>query len=173
MNGQSDVSAETGDGDARRWMRHALEEAEAAFAEGEVPVGAVVVSAGEVIGRGHNRTETTGVPIEHAELAALRDATRRRSRWALSESTLYVTVEPCVMCVGALLLSRVPRVIFGAREPRTGACESVLALPNEPGLEHRMVVIGGVEADRCAELMRRFFEARRDGSGGPTADEQD
>ncbi len=173
VNGLGDVNGVKTESNDRRWMRRALAEAEAGFAEGEVPVGAVVVSGGEVIGRGHNRTETTGLPFEHAELVALRDAVRHRDRWALAESSLYVTVEPCVMCVGALLLARVPRVIFGAREPRTGACESVFALPNEPGLDHRMVVIGGVDADRCTELMRRFFAARRGGPGSAATDAPD
>ncbi len=143
------------------WMRLAIGEAEAAFEQGEVPVGAVVVRSGEVLGRGHNRVEQTGYPFEHAEVVAMWDAVERHARWALAESTLYVTVEPCVMCVGALLLSRIPRVVFGAREPRTGACESVFSIPNEPALGHRMVVIGGVEAADCAALMQRFFDERR------------
>ncbi|UCH85885.1 MAG: nucleoside deaminase [Candidatus Latescibacterota bacterium] len=146
-------------------MRRALEEAEAAFAEGEVPVGAVVVSGEGIIGQGHNRTEKTGRPFEHAELVALNDAVGGRDRWVLTESRLYVTIEPCVMCVGALLLARVPCVVFGAREPKTGACESVFALQNEPKLDHHMIVIGGVEADRCKELMQRFFESKRGGFG--------
>ena len=143
------------------WMRLAIREAEAALEQGEVPVGAVVVHRGQVLGRGHNRVEQTGYPFEHAEIVALWDAVGRNDRWVLAESTLYVTVEPCVMCVGALLLSRITRVVFGAREPRTGACESVLAIPNEPGLEHRMVVIGGVEEERCRTLLQEFFRQAR------------
>jgi tRNA(adenine34) deaminase len=143
------------------WMQHALEEAATALEEGEVPVGAVVVHGRQIIGRGHNQTGKTGLPFDHAEIVALRDAIQLRDRWVLAESSLYVTVEPCVMCVGALMLARIPRVVFGVREPKTGACESVFALPNEPRLDHRMVVMGGVEADRCRNLMQTFFESRR------------
>jgi tRNA(adenine34) deaminase len=149
--------------DDRYWMGKAIEEAEAAYSQGEVPVGAVVVRDGEILGRGHNRTEQTGFPFEHAEVVAMWDAVKRRDRWALAESSLFVTVEPCVMCVGAMLLGRVPRVVFGAREPRTGACESVLAIPNEPGLSHRLTVVGGVEEERCRNLLQRFFRAQRGG----------
>lgn len=148
------------------WMGKAIEEAEKAFGEGEVPIGAVVVHEGEIVGKGHNRTELTGMPFEHAEIAAMRDAVRGSDRWILSESAVYVTVEPCVMCVGAMLLARVPKVVFGAREPKTGACESVLSIPNEPGLEHRMTVIGGIEAARCAALVQAFFQERRQAEGG-------
>jgi len=147
----------------RLWMQKAIEEAERALLEGEVPVGAVIVRAGKIVGRGRNRTEKTGVPFEHAEIEAMRDAASRHDRWILAESALYVTVEPCVMCVGAMLLARVPRVVFGAREPKTGACESVMAIPNEPGLEHRIAVVGGVESERCAALLQSFFRLQRRG----------
>jgi tRNA(adenine34) deaminase len=143
------------------WMGLALGEAEKALSQGEVPVGAIVVFRGEVVGRGHNRTETTGLPFEHAEVVAMGDAVEKRDRWVLSESALYVTVEPCVMCVGAMLLARVPKVFFGTREPKTGACESIMAIPNEPALDHKIAVIGGIEADRCAALMKKFFRGRR------------
>jgi tRNA(adenine34) deaminase len=145
----------------RFWMQKALEEAEQALLEGEVPVGAVIVRAGEIVGRGRNRTEKTGVPFEHAEIVAMRDAAARHDRWILAESAVYVTVEPCVMCVGAMLLARVPKVVFGAREPKTGACESVMSIPNENGLEHRIAVVGGVESERCAELLQSFFRIQR------------
>jgi tRNA(adenine34) deaminase len=148
--------------DDRYWMVEALAEAETALAEGEVPVGAIVVRNGEAIGRGHNRVEQKGMPFEHAEVVAMWDAVRRTDRWALTESVLYVTIEPCAMCVGAILLGRLPKVVFGAREPRTGACESVLAIPTEPALEHRLTVIGGVEERRCRELLQRSFKAIRD-----------
>jgi len=144
-----------------RWMREAIGEAERAFAGGEVPVGAVVVLDGRVVGRGHNRTETSGQPFEHAEIVALWEAVANVGSHALEQAVLYSTIEPCVMCIGAVLLARIPRVVFGAREPRTGACESVLAIPNEPRLWHRVAVLGGVEEDACRALMQRFFEARR------------
>ena len=145
----------------RHWMEFALEEAHRALEAGEVPVGAVVVHANEVVGRGHNRIERTGYPFEHAEIVALWDAVGKVGARALSESVLYCTIEPCVMCIGAAILARVPRVVFGAHEPNTGACESVFSIPNEPRLGHRIVVTGGVEEDRCREIMRRFFQGRR------------
>jgi tRNA(adenine34) deaminase len=142
-------------------MRMALEEAEIAFREGEVPVGAVVVLDERVIGRGHNQTERSGQPFEHAEMRALWEATKAAGVRALEQAVLYCTIEPCVMCIGAVILARLPRVVFGAREPRTGACESIFAIPNEPRLTHRIAVIGGVEEIRCRELMQRFFAQRR------------
>jgi tRNA(adenine34) deaminase len=142
-------------------MRAALEEAEAAFGEGEVPIGAVVVRDERVIGRGHNRTERTGQPFEHAEMRALWNATQTVGMYGLEQAVLYATIEPCVMCIGAVILARIPRVVFGAREPRTGACESIFAIPNEPRLTQRIAVIGGVEEQKCRELMQRFFEQRR------------
>lgn len=149
--------------DDARWMGEAIAEAELAFAEGEVPVGAVVVVGNEIVGRGHNRCERTGYPFEHAEVVALWDAVGNVGARALTDAVLYATVEPCVMCTGAAILIRVSRIVFGAREPKTGACESVFSIPNEPRLSHRPVVTGGIEQDRCGELMRRFFEARRGG----------
>lgn len=142
-------------------MGVALEEAEAAFREGEVPIGAVVVLGDEVIGRGHNQTEQSGQPYEHAEIRALWAATRAVGAHALEQAVLYSTIEPCVMCIGAVILARLPRVVFGAREPRTGACESIFAIPNEPRLMQRIAVMGGVEEAKCRELMQRFFEQRR------------
>ena len=142
-------------------MREALAEAEAAFHEGEVPIGAVVVREDHVIGRGHNRTAQSGQPFEHAEMRALWAATDAVGVHGLEQAVLYSTIEPCVMCIGAVILARLPRVVFGAREPRTGACESIFAIPNEPRLMQRIAVIGGVEEDRCRELMQRFFGERR------------
>jgi len=142
-------------------MRVALEEAEQAFAAGEVPIGAVVVLEDDVVGRGHNRTERSGQPFEHAEMRALWAATKAVGARALEQAVLYSTIEPCVMCIGAVILARVPRVVFGAREPRTGACESIFAIPHEPRLMQCIAVIGGVEEAKCRELMQRFFELRR------------
>jgi tRNA(adenine34) deaminase len=142
-------------------MRVAIEEAENALRAGEVPVGAVVVCEDQVIGRGHNRTEQSGQPFEHAEMRALWAATEAVGAHGLEQAVLYSTIEPCVMCIGAVILARLPRVVFGAREPRTGACESIFAIPNEPRLLHRIAVIGGVEENSCRELMQRFFAQRR------------
>ena len=143
------------------WMAAAIEQAQAGFDAGEVPVGAVVVKGDEVIGRAHNRVEQKGMPFEHAEMVAMWQAVHEHDRYALEHSTVYVTLEPCAMCTGAMLLARIPRVVFGASEPKTGACESVLSIPNMPEFDHQMVVVGGVEEARCRELMQRFFRERR------------
>jgi len=148
--------------DDAHWMGEAIRSAERGYEQGEVPVGAVVVLRDEVVGRGHNRTGETGNPMEHAEVVALWEAVGKVGARALEYAVVYSTIEPCVMCTGALLLCRIPRVVFGAREPKTGACESVFSIPNEPDLNHRMVVTGGVEAERCAALMQRFFDERRE-----------
>ena len=145
------------------WMKRALGLAERAFESGEVPVGAVVVFRDDVVGEGHNRMQKTGYPFEHAEVVAMWDAVGRLGKHSLSECVLYVTVEPCVMCIGAAILARIPRVVFGAREPKTGACESVFSIPNDPALDHHIVVTGGIEADRSRELMQSFFRERRKG----------
>jgi tRNA(adenine34) deaminase len=143
------------------WMEEALAEAQKAYAAGEVPVGAVVVLDQRVVGRGHNRTGESGQPFEHAEVVALWEAVRAAGARAVENAVLYSTIEPCVMCIGAVLLARIPRVVYGAREPRTGACGSVLAIPDEPRLLHRPAVIGGVLDERCRELMQRYFNDRR------------
>jgi tRNA(adenine34) deaminase len=160
-------------GDDAHWMSFALEEAERAFAEGEVPVGAVVVRRNRVVGRGHNRTENTGYPFEHAEVLAMREAVGEIGRRSLEDCVLYSTVEPCVMCVGAALLARIPRIVFGAREPNTGACESMLSVPNDPALGGVIVVTGGVAEERSRELMQAFFRLRRAGGPGNGSDCQD
>jgi tRNA(adenine34) deaminase len=155
------------------WMDKALGEAERALKAGEVPVGAVVVHRNRIVGRGHNRTEKAGRPFEHAEIVAMRDAFGELEGKTLEDCVLYSTIEPCVMCVGAAMLARIPRIIFGAREPKTGACESVFSIPNEPGLDHPVVVTGGVGADRARELMQAFFRGRREqnpGAGGGWSD---
>lgn len=148
--------------DDANWMGKALELARKAFDEGEVPVGAVVVHRNRIVGRGHNRTVQTGQPFEHAEMVAMWEAVAALGHRTLDNCVLYSTVEPCVMCVGAALLARVPRVIFGVREPATGACESLFSIPNNPALEHSMVVTGGVEEERARDLMQAFFRNRRD-----------
>lgn len=143
------------------WMGNALEEAERAFEAGEVPVGAVVVHRNRIVGRGHNRTGDASHPFDHAEVVAMREAFGNLERRTLEDCVLYSTVEPCVMCIGAALLARVPRIVFGVREPRTGACESMFSIPNEPGLDQSIVVTGGVEEKRSKALIQDFFRHRR------------
>jgi tRNA(adenine34) deaminase len=148
-------------GDAQ-YMRLAIAEAQKALGHGDVPVGAVVVHHGEVIGRGHNERERRQDPTAHAETIALQEAARRRKRWRLLDCTLYVTLEPCAMCAGAIVLARVPRVVYGTADPKAGAAGSVLDVLAEPRLNHRPVVDGGVLAAECARLLTDFFSARRD-----------
>jgi len=142
-------------------MRLAITEAQKAPGHGDVPVGAVVVLQGEVIGRGHNERERRQDPTAHAETIALQEAARRRKSWRLLDCTLYVTLEPCAMCAGAIVLARVPRVVYGTADPKAGAAGSVLDVLAEPRLNHRPVVDGGVLAADCARLLTDFFAARR------------
>jgi tRNA(adenine34) deaminase len=153
-------------------MREALAEARAAAALGEVPVGAVVVGAdGALLGRGGNRREREHDPTAHAELIALRRAARARASWRLEGATLYVTLEPCAMCAGALVLARVARLVFGAADPKAGFCGSLGDLPRDPRLNHRLEVAGGVLAEECSALLRDFFAARRSGGAAAERDE--
>jgi tRNA(adenine34) deaminase len=147
--------------DDERWMGEALHEARAAVEHDDVPIGAVVVHAGEVIGRGRNERELDQDPTAHAEILALREAAAALGSWRVLESTLYVTLEPCAMCAGAIVLSRVPRVVYGCADPKAGAAGSVLDVLAEPRLNHRPEVVGGVRSEECAELLRSFFRARR------------
>lgn len=143
------------------FMRAALDEAARAAAAGEVPVGAVVVREGEIVGRGFNHPISAHDPTCHAEIAALRDAALHAQNYRLPDCTVYVTLEPCAMCVGALLHARVARVVFGASEPKTGACGSVIDLANEPRLNHHAVFEGGVLSEECGAMLKAFFAARR------------
>jgi tRNA(adenine34) deaminase len=145
-----------------RFMAEALALAERALAAGEVPVGAVVVRDGEVLGRGHNSPISSGDPTAHAEINALRDAARRAGNYRLTGATLYVTVEPCTMCAGALVHARIATLVYGAPEPRAGAVGSSIDVLANPGLNHRLAVVGGILEVRAAALMRAFFQARRD-----------
>ena len=147
--------------DDESYMRLALELAAHAAESGEVPVGAALVLNGEVVGRGYNRPISAHDPTAHAEIQALREAAQRFANYRLPGTTLYVTLEPCVMCVGALMHARVARVVFGARDPKTGACGSVVDLFAEPRLNHHAQVRGGVLGEACAALLREFFAARR------------
>jgi tRNA(adenine34) deaminase len=149
-----------------RWIDEAIAEAERAAAHDDVPIGAVVVRADEVIARGHNRREVDGDPTAHAELLALREAARAVGNWRLDGCTLYVTLEPCTMCAGALVLARIDRLVFGADDPKAGAVGALYDIPRDPRLNHRVEVVRGVEADRCGELLRSFFAARRRPRGG-------
>ena len=143
------------------FMRLALREAERALDHDDVPVGAVVVFEGEVIGVGHNERELVQDPTAHAEMLAIREAARAIGSWRLLGTTLYVTLEPCAMCAGAIVLGRIPRVVYGADDPKAGAAGSVLDILAEPRLNHRPAVVGGVLADDAAELLRTFFRSRR------------
>ncbi|HVJ75462.1 MAG TPA: tRNA adenosine(34) deaminase TadA [Casimicrobiaceae bacterium] len=147
--------------DDARWMDEALALARAAAARGEVPVGAIVVRDGQAIGRGGNAPIADSDPTAHAEIAALRDAARSLSNYRLPGATLYVTIEPCAMCAGAILHARIARVVFGAADPKTGACGSVVDLFAEPRLNHHATVTRGVRADECGALLSAFFAARR------------
>ena len=146
-------------------MRAALELAAEAEACGEVPVGAVVVKDGEIVGRGYNHPISGHDPTAHAEIAAMRDAARHLQNYRLGGCELYVTLEPCAMCAGAILHARLARVIYGAADPKTGACGSVLDLFAENRLNHHATVTAGVLADQAGSLLQRFFIARRRQSG--------
>jgi tRNA(adenine34) deaminase len=143
------------------FMRLALREAEAAVAHEDVPIGAVVVQDGEVVGAGHNERELRQDPTAHAEVLALREAARAAGSWRVLDAVLYVTLEPCAMCAGAIVLARVPRVVFGAADPKAGAAGSVLDVLAEPRLNHRPAVAGGLLAEESAALLRGFFGSRR------------
>ncbi len=144
------------------WLGHALTAARACRATGDVPVGAVVVDGtGEVIGTGWNVREAEGDPAGHAEVVAIREAARRLGTWRLDGCTLAVTLEPCPMCAGALMLARVERVVFGAWDPKLGACGSVWDIPRDRRATHRAEVVGGIREEECAGLLVDFFGERR------------
>jgi tRNA(Arg) A34 adenosine deaminase TadA len=145
-------------------MGLAIEQARLGLAAGEVPIGAVVVSGGEVVARAFNQPIRACDPTAHAEVLALREAARRLGNYRLTGTVLYVTVEPCLMCVGALVHARVAEVVYGAAEPKTGALVSTVAGLETPGLNHRFAVTGGVREAECRDLIQRFFRERR-GSG--------
>ena len=142
-------------------MRAALAEAKAGAKSGEVPVGAVVVAGGEIIARGHNRSETDNDPSAHAEIVALREAARKTGNYRLADATLYVTLEPCAMCMGALVQARIERLVFGAYDPKAGAAGSAIDLSDSPSFNHRFEINGGVLAEECGAPLKAFFESRR------------
>jgi tRNA(adenine34) deaminase len=143
------------------YMRLALREAERAIEHDDVPIGCVIVRGGEVIAAARNERELRGDPTAHAEILALREASRQVAGWRLLDTALYVTLEPCAMCAGAIVLARVPRVVYAAPDPKAGAAGSVLDVLGEPRLNHRPAVAGGLLADEGGELLRRFFGLRR------------
>jgi tRNA(adenine34) deaminase len=143
------------------FMRLALREAERALEHEDVPIGAVVVRGGEVIAAAHNERELRQDPSAHAEIIALREAARAAETWRVLDAVLYVTLEPCAMCAGAIVLARVPRVVYGASDPKAGACGSVIDVLGEPRLNHRPEVAGGLLAEECGALLSGFFASRR------------
>ena len=142
-------------------MRAALAEAKLAAESGEVPVGAVVVAGGEVVARGHNRSESDNDPSAHAEIVALREAARKADNYRLTDATLFVTLEPCAMCMGALVQARIERLVFGAYDPKAGAAGSAIDLSDSPSFNHRFEINGGVLAEECGEVLKTFFESKR------------
>lgn len=143
------------------YMLRALQLADQAASEDEVPVGAVVVHGGRVIGAGYNQREALSDPTAHAEMIAITQAASSLSSWRLEDCSLYVTLEPCPMCAGAIVQARVPRVVYGARDPKAGAVDSLFRLLDDPRLNHRAAVTGGVLADQCGLLLSEFFAAKR------------
>ena len=143
------------------FMREAIALAQLAWDAGEVPVGAVVVKENEIIGRGFNQPITSNDPTTHAEIVALRDAAQHLKNYRLVDCELYVTLEPCMMCVGAMMHARLRRVVFGASDPKTGVCGSVINLPAEEKLNHHATFEGGVLSEECSAMLRAFFQARR------------
>ena len=143
------------------FMRLALREAERALEHDDVPIGAVVVREGELLAAGHNERELRRDPTAHAEVIALREAAQAAGTWRLLDAVLYVTLEPCAMCAGAIVLARVARVVYGASDPKAGACGSVLDVLGEPRLNHRPALAGGLLAPECGGLLSDFFASRR------------
>lgn len=142
-------------------MRAALEEAAAAGADGDVPIGSVVVRDGVILGRGRNRREVDGDPTAHAEVVALREASRTAAGWRLLGATVYATLEPCPMCAGALVNARVSRVVYACPDPKAGAVDTFYGIGRDPRLNHRFEVVSGVLAEEAADLLRSFFAGRR------------
>ncbi len=153
------------DGEQEKWLRLALEEARSAAAEGDVPVGAVIVHEGMVIGRGQNRVERLRDPTAHAEMLAIREACTTLGYERLTGAALYVTLEPCAMCAGAIVLARMRSLIYGAVDPKTGACGSLRDIVGDTRLNHQVEVTGGILADNCSDLLKDFFKAKRAAGG--------
>lgn len=144
-----------------RWMRIALDQARQAFEAEEVPIGAVVVHEERIIGEGHNQREMLNDPTAHAEMIAITQAAEALGSWRLLDCTLYVTLEPCPMCAGAIVQARIPRVVYGAVDPKAGACHTLYQITDDARLNHRAGVIGGVLQDECRALLQEFFAVQR------------
>lgn len=145
------------------FMSLALKEAEKALKKGEVPIGCVIVHDDRIIGRGHNLRETKNDPTLHAEIVAIKKASKKLSSWRLTNSTVYVTVEPCIMCMGAMILARVKRIVFGCYDKKSGACGSLYDISKDKRLNHRIDVISGVMKKECREMIQGFFLRLRKG----------
>ncbi|GAB7388481.1 tRNA adenosine(34) deaminase TadA [Bacillaceae bacterium] len=143
--------------DDEMWMRAALDEAKRAEALGEVPIGAVIVRGGQLVGRGHNLRETKGDPLAHAEMLAIKEASEALGGWRLTGCTLYVTLEPCPMCAGAIVQARIDRVVFGARDPKAGCAGSLMNLLQDERLNHRAAITEGVLQQECSRILKDFF----------------
>lgn len=147
--------------DYESYMKEALEEAKKAFDKDEVPIGAVVVKDGEIIGRGHNLRESSQNPIHHAEIIAIEEAAKTLGSWRLTGSEIYVTIEPCSMCAGAMVQARLERVIFGARDPKAGAVKTLHNLVEDPRFNHQLDIVEGILEDESRDIIREFFQAKR------------
>jgi tRNA(adenine34) deaminase len=147
--------------DPRVFMHLALDQAMQSAAAGEVPIGAVLVQQGSVLAQSHNHRETWQDPTAHAEIIVIREAARALRQWRLIDTTLFVTLEPCAMCLGAIVLARIPRLVFGARDPKAGACGSVLDFSSDPRLNHRVEVMGGVLEEESQQMLSKFFQELR------------
>jgi tRNA(adenine34) deaminase len=142
-------------------MRLALDQAALSAAAGEVPIGALLVQQGEILAKSHNRRETWQDPTGHAEMIVIREAAKSLGRWRLIDTTLVVTLEPCAMCLGAIILARIPRLVFGAKDPKAGACGSVLDFAGDPRLNHRVEVLGGILEEESQWMLSKFFQGLR------------
>ena len=143
------------------YMREALKEAEEALQKGEIPVGAIMVRNGDIIGRGSNNRSLKNSPLGHAEIVAMQEASKVLKNWRFDDCTLYVTLEPCVMCAGAMIQSRLGTLVYGARDPKAGAVGSLYDILRDPRMYHRCIVRSGILKEECAELLRIFFQKRR------------
>ena len=143
------------------WMRHALQQAQIAYEQEEVPVGAVIVHEGRVIAEGYNQRETLNDPTAHAEMIAITQAAESLGSWRLLDCTLYVTLEPCPMCAGAIVQARIPTVVYGTTDPKAGACHSLFSITEDERLNHRSTVMGGVMMEECRSILQQFFADQR------------